>query len=214
MIELEYLSVSEFALSAGVSKQAIYKQISNENSQIYPYLLKDGKRTFIKISALRELYGVDIEKTNFATTQMGKNAAISTPNKGEVVESKPQVETCANHEEQPLQPTSTQENQPISTDYIEFLKAQITELKAEKNDMEKRLNTTIQEKDSIIQGQAAQLAELAQRVAQIADKALVATSQQQYLTALEKAGEREEPEFAPVDAEKPKSSVFRRIFGK
>ena len=214
MIELEYLSVSEFALNAGVSKQAIYKQISNENSQIYPYLLKDGKRTFIKISALRELYGVDIEKTNFSPTQKGKNAAISTQHDSGEVESKPQYDNCANPTEQPNQPNTTQDNQPISTDYIEFLKAQITELKAEKTDIEKRLNTTIQEKDSIIQGQAAQLAELAQRVAQIADKALVATSQQQYLTALEKAGEREEPEFAPVDVEKPKNSVFRRIFGK
>jgi predicted DNA-binding protein YlxM (UPF0122 family) len=36
MVEVEYLTIAEFAERAGVSKQAIYKQVNNENSQITP----------------------------------------------------------------------------------------------------------------------------------------------------------------------------------
>ena len=59
MVEVGYLSIAEFAEKAKVSKQAIYKQVNNENSQIAPFVLREGKRTLIKVSALSELYGVD-----------------------------------------------------------------------------------------------------------------------------------------------------------
>ena len=218
MVEVEYLSIAEFAEKAGVSKQAIYKQVGNENSQIAPYLLRDGKRTLIKVSALRELYKVDTENLTFTTPTEDAGQPEATP-KGEskVEETTPQT-TADNPTQQPDNPFSTIENQPISTDYIEFLKAQVAELKAEKEAVEKRLNATITEKDNIIKDQSAQLAQLAQQVAQIADKALIATSQQQYLTAMEK-GDRADTgtiEAIPVEEqtpEKPKKGFLRRFFG-
>ena len=84
MVNVEYLSIAEFAERAGVSKQAIYKQIGNENSQIAPYILREGKRTLIKVSALRELYKVDIEETTFTTPTEGIEQPKSTQT--EVVE--------------------------------------------------------------------------------------------------------------------------------
>ena len=71
MVEVEYLTIAEFAEKAGVSKQAIYKQVNNENSQITPFILREGKRTLIKVSALSELYGVDTTLSTQATPRFG-----------------------------------------------------------------------------------------------------------------------------------------------
>ena len=218
MVEVGYLSIAEFAEKAKVSKQAIYKQVNNENSQIAPFVLREGKRTLIKVSALSELYGVDTTEATFTTPTEDKQTTFTTQKEGGEVEETTQEPTTDNPQEQPAAAVSTAEVQPLSTDYIEFLKAQIAELKAEKADVEQRLNATIQEKDGIIKDQSAQLAQLAQQVAQIADKALIATSQQQYLTAMEK-GDRADTgtiEAIPVEEqtpEKPKKGFLRRFFG-
>ena len=217
MVEVEYLSIAEFAEKAGVSKQAIYKQVNNDNSQIAPYLLREGKRTLIKVSALNELYGVDTTNLTRTSTAEVNETTFTTPTEGAEVEEATQQTTQDNPQMQPINPSSTPELQPLSTDYIEFLKAQVAELKAEKAEVEQRLNATIQEKDCIIKDQSAQLAQLAQQVAQIADKALIATSQQQYLTAMEKS---EKPDATPIEAtpidsqivEQPKKSFWRKFF--
>ena len=218
MVEVEYLSVAEFAEKAGVSKQAIYKQINNENSQITPYLLREGKKTLIKVSALAELYKVDTDNLTFTTPQEGEDTTKSTPQVETKVDEATPKTTQETAENQPINPLSTQENQPLSTDYIEFLKAQVAELKAEKAEVEKRLNDTIKEKDGIIKDQSAQLADLAQQVAQIANKALITTSQQQYLTAAERV-ERQDPPpsetpIAAEDIDTPKKGFWAKLFGK
>lgn len=218
MVEVEYLSIAEFAEKAGVSKQAIYKQVGNENSQIAPYLLRDGKRTLIKVSALRELYKVDTEFSTITTPTEDAGQPEATPKWESKVEDTTPPTTLDNPTEQPDNPFSTIENQPISTDYIEFLKAQVAELKAEKEAVEKRLNATITEKDNIIKDQSAQLAQLAQQVAQIADKALITTAQQQYLTAKAGGDAVEIPPAgdAPIEEhtpEKKKKGFWSRLFG-
>jgi hypothetical protein len=142
-----------------------------------------------------------------------------------VEETTPQA-TPNNPIEQPDNPISTPNFQPISTDYIEFLKAQVADLKAEKDAVEKRLSATIAEKDTIIKDQSAQLAQLAQQIAQIADKALITTAQQQYLTA-RAGGEAVDltpteevpvvPEVPAEDAQtapKKKKSWWGKIFGR
>lgn len=219
MVEIEYISIAEFAEKAGVSKQAIYKQVNNGNSQIAPYVVRDGKRTLIKVSALRELYKVDTANLTFTTPAEDIETTFTTPaGAGEVEETTPQT-THSNLKEQPFNPVSTPDYQPISTDYIDFLKAQVADLKAEKEAVEQRLSATIAEKDSIIKEQSAQLAQLAQQVAKIADKALIATAQQQYLTAMEKGDsvEATTAEEAPVvvePAENPKRGFWSRLFSR
>lgn len=219
MVEVEYLSIAEFAEKAGVSKQAIYKQVNNENSQISPYVLREGKKTLIKASALSELYKVDTEKTTLTTPTEGNQTTFTTQTEGGEVEETTPQSTQDNQEEQPSNPISTQENQPISTDYIAFLKEQVAELKAEKAAVEQRLNATIQEKDSIIKEQTAQLAQLAQQVAEIANKALITTSQQQYLTAAERVEKQEPPQpeemvITPVEPVAAKKGFLAKLFGK
>ena len=215
-MKVEYLSISEFAERAGVSKQAIYKQVNNENSQIAPYLLREGKKTLIKETALKALYKVDVEYSTF-TPQINNPEQPEATQEGRIeVDEQPQQTTAEQPNEQPNNPNSTADNQPISTDYIAFLKAQVAELKAEKEAVETRLNATIAEKDSIIKDQTAQLAQLAQQVAQIADKALITTAQQQYLTAKASGEAVEVVAGEPPEAEQIKTnhkkSFWKRLF--
>lgn len=215
-MKTEYLSIAEFAGQAKVSKQAIYKQINNKNSQIAPYILHDGKKTLIKSSALVELYGVDTKKTTSTTHIDNKDATFATQTAGVEVDDTTQETTTDNQKGQQDNPVATADNQPISTDYIAFLKAQVAELKAEKKAVETRLNATIEEKDNIIKDQSAQLAQLAQQVAQIANKALITTSQQQYLTASERADKQEPPQAdtPPVAPERDGKGFWTKLFGK
>ena len=172
MIEKDcYLSISEFARLAMVSKQAIYKQISNEHSQLAPFVCQQGKRTLIKAEALKALYKVDLENSTFSTCEWLKIQPDSTD----------KIQPC----------------QPDTEDYIAFLKAEIADLKEQEN----RHAEALAEKDRIIQEQAKQLADLCQQVADIAQKALTTTAQQQYLMAYDrKAGEQK-----PIDAETEQS---------
>lgn len=165
MIEKDcYLSISEFARLAMVSKQAIYKQIRNEHSQLAPFVCQQGKRTLIKAEALKSLYKVDLENSTLSTCEGLK-----------------------------IQPDSTDKIQPDTEDYIAFLKAEIADLKEQEN----RHAEALAEKDRIIQEQAKQLADLCQQVADIAQKALTTTAQQQYLMAYDrKAGEQKPIEAA------------------
>ena len=110
MVEVEYLSIAEFAEKAGVSKQAIYKQVGNENSQIAPYLLRDGKRTLIKVSALRELYKVDTENLTFTTPTEDAGQPEATP-KGD---SKVERTTPQNNPTTLYQPKKINPFQPIT----------------------------------------------------------------------------------------------------
>ena len=183
MIEKDcYLSISEFARLAMVSKQAIYKQISNEHSQLAPFVCQQGKRTLIKAEALKSLYKVDLENSTLST----QNSTLSTKDST--------FSTC---EGLKIQPDSTDKIQPDTEDYIAFLKAEIADLKEQEN----RHAEALAEKDRIIQEQAKQLADLCQQVADIAQKALTTTAQQQYLMAYDrKAGEQK-----PIDAETEQS---------
>ena len=179
MIEKDcYLSISEFARLAMVSKQAIYKQISNEHSQLAPFVCQQGKRTLIKAEALKSLYKVDLENSTLST----QNSTLSTKDST--------FSTC---EGLKIQTDSTDKIQPDTEDYIAFLKAEIADLKEQEN----RHAEALAEKDRIIQEQAKQLADLCQQVADIAQKALTTTAQQQYLMAYDrKAGEQKPIEAA------------------
>lgn len=161
-----------------VSKQAIYKQISNEHSQLAPFVCQQGKRTLIKAEALKALYKVDLENSTLST----QNSTLSTKDST--------FSTC---EWLKIQPDSTDKIQPDTEDYIAFLKAEIADLKEQEN----RHAEALAEKDRIIQEQAKQLADLCQQVADIAQKALTTTAQQQYLMAYDrKAGEQKPIEAA------------------
>lgn len=51
--EVEYLTVADFARRAGVTKQAVYKQLNNRLSK---YVIEENGRKLIKSTALNDLY--------------------------------------------------------------------------------------------------------------------------------------------------------------
>ena len=168
-----------------VSKQAIYKQISNEHSQLAPFVCQQGKRTLIKAEALKALYKVDLENSTFST----QNSTLSTKDSTFSTCEGLKIQPDSTDKIQPCQPKI----QPDTEDYIAFLKAEIADLKEQEN----RHAEALAEKDRIIQEQAKQLADLCQQVADIAQKALTTTAQQQYLMAYDrKAGEQKPIEAA------------------
>ena len=167
-----------------VSKQAIYKQISNEHSQLAPFVCQQGKRTLIKAEALKALYKVDLENSTLST----QNSTLSTKDSTFSTCEGLKIQPDSTDKIQPCQPKI----QPDTEDYIAFLKAEIADLKEQEN----RHAEALAEKDRIIQEQAKQLADLCQQVADIAQKALTTTAQQQYLMAYDrKAGEQK-----PIEA--------------
>ena len=168
-----------------VSKQAIYKQIRNEHSQLAPFVCQQGKRTLIKAEALKALYKVDLENSTFST----QNSTLSTKDSTFSTCEWLKIQPDSTDKIQPCQPKI----QPDTEDYIAFLKAEIADLKEQEN----RHAEALAEKDRIIQEQAKQLADLCQQVADIAQKALTTTAQQQYLMAYDrKAGEQKPIEAA------------------
>ena len=170
----EYFSIAEFAQRAGVSKQAIYKQVNSEDSQLAPYVKQNGKRKTIAAEALIECYGKKaIQPESMEKAEQDQLDSISTEQSVQPKRAKKSTTRKSRSVKNKF------DEQTVTAEYLACLKAQIATLQSEKQE----LNRTIQEKDQIIKQQSDKLAELAEEVAGIAHKALVTTSQQQYLTA-------------------------------
>ena len=58
-METEYLSIKDFAQKAGVSQQAIYKQVERK---LKGYIKLVDNQKMIDIRALQEVYGVEVEQ--------------------------------------------------------------------------------------------------------------------------------------------------------
>lgn len=188
---MDYISITDFAVRANITRQAVYKQVNNPNSQLFPYVKKEGKHIFIAVRALAEVYKVDCNKSTQKMT-------TSKPEKPLEIQEE---------EERGCQST----NDNLTTDFVNHLKTQIEALTAEKSQMEERYNAIIQEKDRLIAEQALQMAKLAQQNADIATKALAATTNQQTLAALDKAPPQIEEQ--PTTTEE-KKGFWKTLFSK
>lgn len=58
-METEYLSIKDFAKRAGVSQQAIYKQVERKLNN---YVKMVDNQKMIDIRALQEVYGIEVEQ--------------------------------------------------------------------------------------------------------------------------------------------------------
>lgn len=228
MSDPRVLSIAQFAEAAGISKQAVYKQLGKENSKIAPYVLKVNGKTVIAISALKDLYEVDINNSTFSTESQDNSTdkvEYSSDSSTKTVESS--VEGLTDSSEVDSKKVdknnwTTPNVQPYADEYIRFLRNELAELKETYLKTEQRLNDVIEAKDAVIREQAERIADLADQITHIAAKALETTSQQQYLTAAEKVGKQEpedvveQVESKPVEpVEQPQRKGFwARLWGK
>lgn len=189
----QYLTISVFALKAGVSQQAIGKRTRNPNSRLFPYTKKENGRILISSKALFDLY--NIESYSYKTQEepeTTENNPIETQGQPEENTN----ETASNPTTTKEQPAETQETTPnnptenpretqeqpqsngnktqeqINIDYIEYLKAQVLELKHEKQEIEERYTQIIADKDKTIKAQSESIIFLSNKCATIADKAI------------------------------------------
>lgn len=158
----EYITVAELSKAINISKQAIYKQINNEESPIHKYLVTQNRKTMIHKSAIVELYGK-------ASTDSTEFQPKSTEFQRESTEFQPQIQPKSTESK-----LSEQDNS-IEADYIKYLKDEIEDLKA-----------ALKEKDNLINDYINQISDMSVKLSEIAEKAINTTSQQQYLAAYDK----------------------------
>lgn len=169
MQKAEFLSVAEFAERAKVSQQSVYKRLNTPGNKLLKYVVESDGRRMIKVDAIAEVYGVTVSQSDDKTCEEAANA--------EATETQP--------EQQRVEPQI--ENQVDSTqEYIEYLKTTVEELKRNLEKDAKTFSEALDKKDEIIKQQSEQLAALTNRVATIAEQALLATQQQQALSAADK----------------------------
>lgn len=187
----QYLTISVFALKAGVSQQAIGKQTRNPNSRLFPYIKKENGRTLINSKALFDLY--NIESYSYKTQEEPE----TTENNPIETQGQPKEntnETASNQtttKEQPAETQETTQNNPtenpmetqeqpqsngnktqeqINIDYIEYLKAQVLELKHEKQEIEEKYTQIIADKEKTIEEQRERIEAQRERIDLLADK--------------------------------------------
>lgn len=81
----ELLSIAEFALKAGITKQAVYRQLNN---RLKPFVQLVDTRKMLEIRALQEIYGVEVEQP----IQPELNNQLNNPVNPEVLFLRGQVE--------------------------------------------------------------------------------------------------------------------------
>lgn len=80
----EKISITEFAKRANVSRQAVYKRLTNIDDKLIKYVTNvDGKK-MLDIQALEDVYGVEIDKEidkndNLESTSCQSNVNLDNP---------------------------------------------------------------------------------------------------------------------------------------
>lgn len=163
----ELLTVQEFAEKAGVSVQAVYKRLNNS---LNPYIQLVEGRKMIKLSALSDVYGVEVEQPI-----------------------KPFV--------QPIQPSIQPElNKENSSSEADFLRKQVEQLQAE------------------LSAERQHSRELAEKIAELAEKVVVLTDQSQKLQLAQmspqlSAEQKQEAEpKTEAETETPKKPWWKSLF--
>ena len=202
----EYLTVQEFAKAAGVSKQAIYKQM---NSRLAPYVQTIKGQRKIAAAALQEFYDTVEQPNQVETTQNQLKTTVKVENSTDN-----QPETTQNQEQ-----TSIEKR----IDELEkLLQKQIEEDKQEKE----FLKDQIRQKDKTIESLTENL-KIAQQLAAADKKKLLEIEQRQQdkepiearqdepsvPAADQEQDQNENQQAAEERQEKGIKAFFRHLFG-
>jgi hypothetical protein len=201
----DVLSIAQFAEAVGVSKQAIYKQVKNENSKLYPFIIFDGKTPWIKVEAVEALYHTNQPNS---TQEVEKETEENQPNQPNSTQdfnpnSTQEVEKVEN-ENQPNQPKSTQDFNQI----LAILMAQLAEKDkqiAKLQEQNARQAEENSKKDEVIQEQLIKMNELLRNAQQL--------QAQSNVLLLENKPEEEITELKSEERNK-KGWLYKLFFGE
>ena len=212
MIEKDLLTIPEFAEAAGKKKQGLYQQVKNENSKIFPYIVFRGKTPYIKIEALKEVYGIEqADSQDENQESQAKSQESKTINQESQADSQDK-----NQESQAKSQAQSQENQAAPTQaeqessFILFLQEQLKEKDRQLAEKDKQI-----EKITLLLDQEQQL--------HARTNFLLAEYQKREAEQEEQAGEAdtgaEEPQAPPPqeqdqEPQKKRSWWYRLFFGE
>jgi len=187
----KYLTVKEFAAAAGISQQAVYKQLG---SRLKPYVENKGSQKVIAEEALKEFYPAadlpadstpDPTNSTLNSTDSTLDSTSSTP------ESTEEVEQGTRVEQPDLTDPAAERRQKELEDQIRELQEQIKEIIKNDQEEKKFLRDQIIQKDKQIESLNENL-KMAQQLAAIDKKKLLEL-------------ENKQQEEDPVVAEDPES---------
>lgn len=142
----ELLTIPEFVELSGKKKQGIYQQIKNENSRLYQFVVRQGKKTFIRAEALQ--YYTDEAPDSQTDSQGGQASQAESKTAGEESQAQSQADSQGGQTKSQGDSQSSQaESQAQSQDhsFIDFLQQQIRE----KDKQIERLQTLLAQQQQI-----------------------------------------------------------------
>lgn len=181
----DLLTINEFAEIVGKKPQGIHKQASNPNSRLYPYVVQQLGKKYIKKEALNEIYQINQPNQPQKSTQSTEEDKTEQPK-----QSNQSTETI-----KPINPEADRETIDFYREIIRGLQAQLQEK-----------DRQIAEKDRQIADRDTQIVE----AFKLLDQQQQLHAQSNYLADKKPIAELEQP----GQAEKPKKkrNAFARWF--
>ena len=211
----EYLTVKEFAAAAGISQQAVYKQIS---SRLKPYVVNKGNQKVIAAEALNIFYP-DADSIRNSTLDSTNSTLDSTNSTRENPEIQPDSMQKEDEVEQVKQPDSTgsgeDSKQKDLEEQIKKLQEQIENILKNEQEEKEFLKEQIRQKDKQIDSLTENLA-MAQQLAAADKRKLLELEEKQKEEPMvvEDLDIDPEPPAADQKIEEPKKKGFwARLFG-
>lgn len=217
----DLLSVPEFAEAAGKKKQGIYEQVKNENSKLYPFVVFQGEKAFIKAVALKEVYGIVAQSQDNQDDSQEKQAENQdSQGNSQVVNQDFQAQSQDNQGESQAQ---SQDDTPQGQSIIAFFQAQLEEKDRQIARLQEQTKQQAEEnkkKDEVIQEQLAKLNELLRN-----SQTLQAQSNALLLGGRQEVEQEEAPQGdfitiehteqeQPQEPTKKRSWLYRLFFGE
>lgn len=131
--EIEYLTVADFAKRAGVTKQAVYKQLNNRLSK---YVIEENGRKLIKSTALNDLYS-DVSQAKSQPVEQPLNNQLI-----EIIQENQRIITALMNEKASMQMQLTQAEHKLQL--LEQVKEEDQQKDAKIEDLEE-LNSKLKE---------------------------------------------------------------------
>ena len=205
----EYLTVKEFAAAAGISQQAVYKQIG---SRLKPYVVNKGNQKVIAEEALKTFYP-DADSIRNSTLDSTNSTLDSTNSTGENPEIQPDSMQKEDEVEQVKQPDSTgsgeDSKQKDLEEQIKKLQEQIENILKNEQEEKEFLKEQIRQKDKQIDSLTENLA-MAQQLAAADKRKLLELEEKQKEEPMvvEDLDIDPEPPAADQEIEEPKKKGF------
>ena len=219
----DLLTIPELAEATGKKKQGLYEQTKNKASKLYPYLVFQGSKAYVRSEALTELYGIDqgeTPKSQESQVRSQESKAISQDSQGKSQVSQDDSQG-ASQESQVPEGEPSQESQESQAEDQGKSQGESQGEPQQGQDMIAFLQEMLREKDK----QIAQLTQLLDQEQQLHARTNLLLAEYQKKEAEEEQGDHpEEPETGgeataaqPEQSQEPQKKhgwLYRFFFGE